>query len=86
MTHFFHGLRKPKAGAADEAGNTKSRAWIEQRGRDFHPAFAVESKYDELQERYVPTELATIRCDLLSMGLFQDLMRSQRFGKSSQTT
>ncbi|OOF94721.1 hypothetical protein ASPCADRAFT_148585, partial [Aspergillus carbonarius ITEM 5010] len=61
MTHFFHGLRKPKAGAADEAGNTKSRAWIEQRGRDFHPAFAVESKYDELQERYVPTELATIR-------------------------
>ncbi|PWY96444.1 hypothetical protein BO94DRAFT_453448 [Aspergillus sclerotioniger CBS 115572] len=61
MAHFFHGLRKPKAGAADEAGNTKSRAWIEQRGRDFHPAFAVESKYDELQERYVPAELATIR-------------------------
>ncbi|PYI01338.1 hypothetical protein BO78DRAFT_391175 [Aspergillus sclerotiicarbonarius CBS 121057] len=61
MTHFFHGLRKPKSGAADKAGNPKSRAWIEERGRDFHPAFAVESEYDEHQEKYIPAELATIR-------------------------
>ncbi|RAK90058.1 hypothetical protein BO79DRAFT_193445 [Aspergillus costaricaensis CBS 115574] len=61
MTHFFHGRRKPKSLPADKTGTAKSRAWIEERGRDFHPAFAVESEFDEQQEKYIPAELATIR-------------------------
>ncbi|GKZ35206.1 hypothetical protein AbraIFM66950_005799 [Aspergillus brasiliensis] len=61
MTHFFHSRRKPKSLPADKTGTAKSRAWIEERGRDFHPAFAVESEFDEQQEKYIPAELATIR-------------------------
>ncbi|EHA23968.1 hypothetical protein ASPNIDRAFT_131149, partial [Aspergillus niger ATCC 1015] len=49
----------------------KSRAWIEERGRDFHPAFAVESEFNEQQEKYIPAELATIR-DLETLLLHHD--------------
>ncbi|CAK48199.1 uncharacterized protein An07g04490 [Aspergillus niger] len=71
MTHFFHGRRKPKSLPADKSGTAKSRAWIEERGRDFHPAFAVESEFNEQQEKYIPAELATIR-DLETLLLHHD--------------
>lgn len=54
MKGLFHRNAAPKL--SDRNTVDKAREWMQKRGGERHPAFAVDTQYDPPRKQLIPTE------------------------------